>query len=95
MTLLYKPLGLILGMLGGIAGGAVFKRIWKLASGEEDAPKATAKDYSWREVLTAAAVQGAIFGLVKAAVDRAGATAYHKATGTWPGPGDDQAAVSS
>jgi hypothetical protein len=85
MKLLYKPMGLVLGMLGGVAGGAVFKRVWKWTSGQDETPKATKEDYSWREVLVAAAVEGAIFGLVKAAVDRAGATAYQKATGTWPG----------
>jgi hypothetical protein len=85
VKLLYKPLGLLFGVLGGLAGGAIFKRIWKWTSGQDEPPKATEEDYGWREVLIAAAVQGAIFGLVKAAVDRAGATAYRKATGTWPG----------
>jgi len=49
------------------------------------APSATQRSCGWREVLLAAAVQGAIFGLVKATVDRAGATAYYQATGVWPG----------
>lgn len=88
MKLLYKPLGMIFGVLGGVAGGALFKRVWKWVSGDDDAPKATQHGHGWREVLIAAALQGAIFGLVKAAVDRAGATAYHKATGTWPGEED-------
>lgn len=83
--MMYKPLGLLLGLLGGMAGGAVFRRVWTWTSGQDEAPKATEEDYSWHEVLLAAAVEGAIFGLVKAAVDRAGATAYQKATGTWPG----------
>ncbi|WP_369028058.1 DUF4235 domain-containing protein [Nocardia farcinica] len=30
-------------------------------------------------------MHGAIFGVVKAAVDRAGATGYQRVTGTWPG----------
>ena len=89
MKLLYKPFGLILGALGGMVGGALFKRIWKLSSGQDDTPSATAHNYTWREVLTAAAIQGAIFGLVKAAVDRAGATAFEKATGIWPGDEPD------
>jgi hypothetical protein len=33
----------------------------------------------------AAAVQGAIFGAVKALVDRGGATGWRRLTGTWPG----------
>jgi hypothetical protein len=58
--------------------------LWKRATGEEDAPSATDRDYSWREVVLAAAVQGAVFGAVKAATDRAAATGYRKATGNWP-----------
>jgi hypothetical protein len=42
----------------------------------------------WRQVLIAAAVQGAVFGGVKALVDRAGAHGYQKMTGTWPGTRD-------
>jgi len=62
------------------------KRVWKVAAHEDDAPKATDARRSWREVLAAATVQGAVFGGVKAAIDRAGATGFAKATGTWPGP---------
>ena len=39
----------------------------------------------WGEVLVAATVQGAIFALVKAAVDRATAEGTRKLTGVWPG----------
>ena len=85
MKMLYKPLGIVLGVLGGIAANAVFNRVWRGVSGHDQAPGATAADYSWREVLAAAALQGAIFDLIKAAVDRAGAAGYQHLTGTWPG----------
>ncbi len=85
MKLLYKPLGMVFGILGGLVGGALFRRVWRVVSGDDKAPKATQHNHGWREVLLAASLEGAIFGLVKAAVDRAGATAYHKATGIWPG----------
>jgi hypothetical protein len=44
-------------------------------------------------VLTAAALQGAIFAVVQAAVDRGTAAGTRKLTGTWPGddPVDDGA----
>ena len=83
--LLYKPLGIAFGVLGGIMAGAVFKQVWKLIADEEDAPKATEGERSWAEVLPAAALQGAIFALVKAAVDRGGAIGFRKLTGFWPG----------
>ena len=85
MKLLYKPFGIIFGVLGGLIGGAIFKQIWKLVSGEDDAPAAKESEYTWAEVLPAAALQGAIFALVKAAVDRGGAQGFQKLTGVWPG----------
>lgn len=81
MKLLYKPLSFAVSALGGVLAGAVFTRAWKAISGEEEAPKATATDHKLAEVLLAAALHGAIFGLVKAAVDRGGAQAFEKATG--------------
>jgi Protein of unknown function (DUF4235) len=82
---LYKPLGLIFSVLGGILAGTLFKQVWKRVSDEEDAPQATESEYGWREILPAAALQGAVFGLVKAAVDRGGAQGFEKLTGVWPG----------
>jgi hypothetical protein len=83
--LIYKPFGLIFGVLGGIVAGAVFKRVWAAVGHEEDTPNATDEDKGWGEVVVAAAVQGAVFGGVKAAVDRAGATGFAHLTGAWPG----------
>jgi hypothetical protein len=80
----YKPVGLLLGIGAGVLAGFVFKEVWKLASGDEDAPDATDEERGWGEVLAAAALQGAIFALVKAVVDRSGATGVRKLTGQWP-----------
>ncbi len=85
IKVLYKPLGMLVSVLGGLVAGAIFKRIWKLAAHEDDAPQATDADRGWREVLIAAALQGAIFAVVKAAVDRTAAEGTRKLTGTWPG----------
>ncbi|WP_406864758.1 DUF4235 domain-containing protein [Streptomyces sp. HUAS MG47] len=81
----YKPVGLALGAVSGAVAGAVFKQVWKALRHEKDAPDATDQDRSWSEVLVAAILQGAIFAGVKAAVDRAGASAVRRLTGTWPG----------
>jgi hypothetical protein len=82
--LLYKPLSLLFGVAGGMLAGVLFKQAWKIVAGEDDAPEATDQKRSWDEVLTAAALQGAIFALVKAAVARGGAQGVRKLTGTWP-----------
>ncbi len=81
----YKPVGLVLGAAAGAASGLIFKQIWKRTAGEDEAPHATDEDRGWGEILIAAALQGAIFAAIKAAVDRAGATGVRKATGQWPG----------
>ncbi|MCU7820281.1 DUF4235 domain-containing protein [Kitasatospora sp. DSM 101779] len=82
--IVYKPVGMVVGALGGVLASAVFKRVWKVAGHEGDAPNATDEDRTWSEVLLAAALQGAVFALVKAALDRTGAVAVGKATGHWP-----------
>ncbi|WP_327418658.1 DUF4235 domain-containing protein [Streptomyces sp. NBC_01233] len=81
----YKPVGLALGTASGLIAGAVFKQVWKIVEGEGDAPGATDEDRSWKQILLAAAIQGAIFAVVKAAVERSGAVATRRVTGTWPG----------
>jgi Protein of unknown function (DUF4235) len=85
VKLVYKPLSVLIGVAGGVMASAAFKQVWKLIADEEDPPTATQSEYGWREVLVAAALQGAIFGLVKAAIDRGGAEGFRKLTGTWPG----------
>ncbi|WP_316764605.1 DUF4235 domain-containing protein [Streptomyces herbicida] len=81
----YKPVGLALGAVSGMLAGGLFKQAWKLVGHDEDAPDATDENRGWSEVLLAATLQGAIFAGVKAAVDRAGAAATRRLTGTWPG----------
>ena len=38
--LVYRPFGLMFSVLGGILAGVIFKQLWKLASGQEEPPKA-------------------------------------------------------
>jgi uncharacterized protein DUF4235 len=82
--LLYKPLSIAFGVAGGVLAGILFKQVWKLVAGEDEAPRATSRDYGWGEVLAAAALQGAIFAVVKAAIDRGGAHGVRALTGDWP-----------
>jgi hypothetical protein len=83
--LLYRAAGMLASILGGIVAGAIFKKVWKITAGEDEAPAATDAQRGWREVLLAATIQGAIFGAVKAAIDRGTAEGTRKLTGVWPG----------
>jgi hypothetical protein len=82
---LYAPFGILSGLLGGLIASTIFKQVWKRISDEPDPPKARQSEYGWRELLPAAALQGAIFTVVKTIVDRGGAKGFQKLTGAWPG----------
>ena len=83
--LLYRLVSLGLSVVSGMIAGAMFKGVWKLIAREEDAPDATDPGRSWKEVLPAAALQGAIFATVKAAVERGAVQGGRKVAGSKPG----------
>jgi hypothetical protein len=85
--ILYRPIGLVSSIVGGLVAGQVFKQVWKHAApgDKPEAPKALTSQYGMRQVLLAAAVQGAIFAAVKAVIQRGGARAFQRWTGEWPG----------
>ncbi|ACY96809.1 MULTISPECIES: DUF4235 domain-containing protein [Thermomonospora] len=76
---MYKVLSLITSVLGSVLAGMLFKRVWKLAAGEDRAPDAEDLSRGWIEVLAAAAVHGAITGMVKGATKRASAKSMRRA----------------
>jgi hypothetical protein len=84
MTLIYKPIGLILGIIGGILGRQAFNQIWQRVDDEEP-PEPTTRDRSVGRIALAVVLQGAIFALVKMGVQRAGARAWRYLFGVWPG----------
>ncbi len=88
MKLPFKLVSVLVSMLGGMAAGAIFKQVWRVARRENDAPEATDAGRGWGEILLAAAIQGAIFAVVKAALERGAAVGTQKLTGTWPGRDD-------
>jgi hypothetical protein len=85
MKALYKPLSMVASAAGAMATSALFKRVWRRTTGEAHAPNAIDRRFTVWQVVAAAALQGAIAAAVKAAVDRAGAAGYERATGAWPG----------
>ncbi len=89
---LYKPITLGASVLGGVLAGAIFRKVWQLAAGEDEAPRPTDAERGWTEVLVAAALQGAVSAMVRATVDRGTAAGTRRLTGTWPGDDAEQPA---
>ena len=81
----YKAVGLLVGLLGGMLASAIVRKVWELTPGHDEAPEAIDTRRSWAEILTAAALQGAIFAVIRAAVERATAASAEKLAGEQPG----------
>ena len=81
----YKVLGLLVGMLGGLLASAIVRKVWEFTPGHDEAPEAIDTRRGWGEILTAAALEGAIFAVIRAAVERATAASAEKLTGEEPG----------
>ncbi len=84
MSAIFKPIGLVLGLLSGLVAKRIFNFVWTKID-DEDPPKATTLETNWPKLLTAAAVQGVIFKVTRVVVDRYSAQGWAFVTGTWPG----------
>src|SRR5262252_488780 len=92
--LMYRLFSMLVSFGGGLLATAIFKKVWKLTPGADEAPKSTDASKGWAEVLTAAALQGAIFAVVTASMERLAAVGTRSLTGTWPGEDSDAQADS-
>jgi hypothetical protein len=78
---LYVPLSVAASVAGGLLAGAVFNQLWRrIDDSAQQPPDPKDLESPAGAALSAAALQGLIFGLVRAAVDRAGARAYRAIT---------------
>ena len=84
VTILYKPIGIIAGILAGLLSSRIFNFLWSRID-DEDPPKANTEAVPIGKVLAAAALQGMVFKTVRATVDRKMAEGTRYVTGIWPG----------
>jgi Protein of unknown function (DUF4235) len=84
MKLLYKPFGIIASLIGAKIANSIFKVVWTRID-DEDPPKPTTADASFRKIVGAAALEAATMAAVGAVVDHASARMFHHLTGIWPG----------
>lgn len=78
---LYQPLSLAASVAGGLLAGAVFNQVWKAVNRSgEPPPDPDDLSQSTSATLAAAALQGLVFGVVRASVNRASAKGYRAIT---------------
>jgi hypothetical protein len=85
--LLYKPFGIIAGIVAGKLATTIFDKVWTKVdrSGDGTAPAATLRDTSNARAISAAALQAATFAGTRAAVDRVSLRGFEYFTGAWAG----------
>jgi hypothetical protein len=84
MKLLYKPFGIVAGLIGAKVGHNLFKRVWARVDDGEP-PKAGTEEASLGKVVAAQALEAATLAGAAAAVDRMSMRWFHYLTGIWPG----------
>ncbi len=84
MKLLYKPFGLIAGIVGKRLGRRLFAALWGRIDGAEP-PAPTAERAGLRRAVGAAALQAATLAAARTAADRAGRRSFAHLFGVWPG----------
>ena len=84
MSVVFTPLGIILGLASGQVAKKIFNKVWSLID-DEDAPHPKHREIRYVKLLAALLIQGAIVQLVRGLVDHGSRHGWHKLTGSWPG----------
>ena len=84
MKIVYKPFGIIAGLVAARLGRKTFKQIWGKID-EQDPPDPSTEEASMGKVVGAAALEAATMAAVAAAVSRTSANTFHYLFGIWPG----------
>lgn len=92
MKYLFAPIGIGAGLLAGFVAQKAFERLWA-AIDDEDPPEPDQKGAPALKLVTALALEGAVFRIVKELTDRGARSSFAAVTGRWPG--EDPAAERS
>ena len=84
MKILFAPIGIITGLLAGIAAQKLFERLWAVFD-DEEAPAPDQREVAIPKLVAALLVEGAIFRLVKGITDHSVRSGVTRLTGRWPG----------
>ncbi|HVY95343.1 MAG TPA: DUF4235 domain-containing protein [Solirubrobacterales bacterium] len=84
MKVLFAPIGIGAGLLAGFAAQKAFEQLWALFD-DEEAPAPDQREVEWPKLIAALVVEGAVFRLVKGAVDHGARSGFASLTGRWPG----------
>jgi hypothetical protein len=82
--ILFLPISLAGGLLGGALGKKTFERLWALFD-DQDAPDPKRQQVNLGKLTAALVLEGAIFRAVRGLIDHGSRRAFTRLTGAWPG----------
>jgi Protein of unknown function (DUF4235) len=91
MKLVFLPISIV----GGLAAGQISKKVFDLMWGKLDgkeAPHPKYRETDMRKLALALLIEGALFRLTKGMVDHGTRRGFERATGSWPGDTQPEAA---
>jgi hypothetical protein len=84
VKVLFIPVSIIGGLIAGAISRKILDQVWGLFDDEEP-PDSKHQEIDWGKLVIAAALQGAIFRVMKEATDHYSRRAFYRTTGSWPG----------
>jgi hypothetical protein len=85
MSLAFKPIGIVSGLLAGLIGKRIFELIWGLVD-DEHAPQPKHREIAVGKLVLALVLEGAIFRALRGLADHGARHGFARLTGEWPGP---------
>jgi hypothetical protein len=84
MTLVFKPVGILSGIVAGLIGKKIFEMLWGVID-DEDPPEPKYRRIALGKLAAALALEGAIFRLVRGFGEHGARQGFAALTGEWPG----------
>lgn len=90
MSMVFKPVGILVGVLAGMVAKKVLEVLWGLIDDHEP-PEAKHRDVQMGKLAAALALEGAIFRVARGLADQGARRVFSILTGGWPGEEAPQA----
>jgi hypothetical protein len=84
MKLIFIPVSIVTGLLAGVVARKAFERAWSVVD-EEEPPAPDHREAPTLKLVTALALEGAIFRVAKGYADHGARRGFAALTGRWPG----------
>jgi hypothetical protein len=81
---MFIPVSILGGLVAGLVAKKAFEVLWGVVDSEEP-PEPEHREVALAKLVTALALEGAIFRAVRGLSDHLARGAFHRASGVWPG----------